>query len=483
MIWVQEARSVACWPLDEVASLAPEFEGRWRVVRSNGEVAHTPLPQEGQGWAQQRWLDAQECDPAGFSWKGRGGPDRSEPPLPELPAAPCPRADILALSASGQSHSTLWTSTTKREWRSLKPPKVAALLPELVLLRKGLWVNQRAIRRVRHDAKNYYVDLTGGLSFRVSQQVKGVPERLGVTSLLWLEPARKQLYGEYALRDWPWDLSRLPGWRLRTLFVTPRQLLGQLIWQRMRYRWQGEVREWAPSYRDFWYEVAAPALHRAQFLNVEELRRAHHPLYALLFEIMDYLVEDSRLFTFREFGFQEPRPDMRSLGQLRPNILLVVEKSSLHESGRRLAQEFGLSLRLLDSQPPLLASEYLAAELQEKVPGPIRVLALVDYDPGGWILGRALAKQLRFFGLPQVSEVEFLVRQECFSDEEKRLFARPVPQSNSIMKSKAQRWLAESGGVNGQLLGIHADHLPYERLRQSLLDLLNRDPVDPHNPP
>lgn len=484
MIAFQQAESLEFWHPHEVASLTPEFQGRVRGVHRDGRVAHRPdWPAEGP------WVPLQQClvhphwlretpegwrDPAGFLLGQGQLPQVALPePLPEVPGLPCARASIYGLKAEGQSHTLLLTDAGSVVWRSLKPAKAAARLPEMVLLKKGLWANRLRLVRVRHSAKNYFLDVDHGHCFTVSQQVKDLPGRLGLPNLLWLEPRRPKLYGNYQLRDWPFELAEASGKVLQRCFPTPRMLIAHLVWQRFRYIQQGIERSWERRYRDFWYEVVVPALSRCGFLGTYRQPMEHNPYCRLLYEIMDYMVEDCGFFTFTEFGFDEPRPEMRRVGAERPNILLVVEKESLHDYGLRLADEFGVSLRLLGSQPPLSGTEHFARDLAAAVSGPIRVIAYVDYDPGGWIVGKAMVKQLRFFGLSQVQPVEYLIRGDAFTPEEKRRHARPCAMSNKIQVTKTVRWVAESGGVDGQPLGIHADHVrPFERVRELFLQLL-----------
>ena len=155
--------------------------------------------------------------------------------------------------------------------------------------------------------------------------------------------------------------------------------------------------------------------------------------------------------------------------------MLVVEKESCHQHGRRLADEFGLSLILLDGQPKNIVTEDFSLQLQQATPQPLQIIAYVDYDPDGWIIARATAKQLQFWGKP-IDKVDFLIRGDAFTSEEKQLYAKPCHTSTPTHLTKAQKWFQESGGVDGQMLGIHADHVrPYARLKALLHNLIGED--------
>jgi len=108
------------------------------------------------------------------------------------------------------------------------------------------------------------------------------------------------------------------------------------------------------------------------------------------------------------------------------------------------------------------------------VTGPVRVVAYVDYDTGGWIIGHAFVKQLRNLGV-SVSQVDFLIREECFTAEEKHLYAHPCSMSTPAYRTKTLGWLKEGGGLDGKPMGIHSNHVqPYERVRDLCLQLLSR---------
>ena len=72
-----------------------------------------------------------------------------------------------------------------------------------------------------------------------------------------------------------------------------------------------------------------------------------------------------------------------------------------------------------------------------------------------------------------MERVDFLLRQECFTEEEKRLYARPLPMPTQAFRTKAEAWAKKSGGVNGQLMGIHSNHVqPYERVRELFIQTI-----------
>jgi len=70
----------------------------------------------------------------------------------------------------------------------------------------------------------------------------------------------------------------------------------------------------------------------------------------------------------------------------------------------------------------------LAEALGQAGVGSVRILAYVDYDPAGWIIGRAVAKQLELFGLA-APRVDFLIRQDCFTPRENASTPTAAPRA------------------------------------------------------
>lgn len=117
--------------------------------------------------------------------------------------------------------------------------------------------------------------------------------------------------------------------------------------------------------------------------------------------------------------------------------MLVTEKDDCLEFARKLVREFGVSHYHLGRQPSLVRSEHVAQRLLKMVQS-IRVVAYVDYDAGGWVLGRAGSNQLEKQGL-HIDRFDYLVREECFSEEEKQLYSHPCKMGSQALKP---RWPA-----------------------------------------
>lgn len=498
MIEFQGIDGIEFWPPHEVASIMPEYRNWWRGVRSDGRVAHRPTPPLpgpwsalGNGFANARWLKrvgkAWE-DPGGFALPtGELPPPPPEPESPLIPELGMTASQVYALSKVVKKQEVIWhTDQGAIHWRKTKLGDAAALHPDLFLLRQNEYLNRKRLRQIRASQMRYRIfALDDGREYVLSaMSTDSTAPRLGLTSLVLLEPSCPGRFGEYQLRDWPMDLSKAPTEFLRKNFSSPRHLIGNLVWQRLRYRQTGILKRWGDSYRGFWYAVLVQTLYRAGFLDAEDLTREvslephrgklsrAEALFRLTYEIVGWFVSGCGFFDFHEFGFSDPAPELFKLGLLRPEVVLVTEKDDNLEFASKLVREFGVSHYHLGRQPSLLRSEYVAERLL-RVRKTIWVIAYVDYDAGGWALGRASAHQLEARGL-QVGGFDYLLKQECFTEEEKRLHSHPCKMGSKTHRVMAERWRDLGGGLDGQLRGIYANYVePYPRVRELFLRSLN----------
>jgi hypothetical protein len=287
LIEFQGPEGIEFWSPHAVASLMPEFRNWWRGVRADGRVAHRPTPpppgpyfEYFGGYVNPRWLSSQADgwkDPGDYTFPPAVLPDPAvEPPSPVLPELGLPAIQVYALTkVTGKKHVIWHTDSGELLWEHCDLEKSAGLHPDLFFLRQNVHLNRRRLFQIRSN-KGFrrFFRLDNGVEFSVSSSTAPLAaKRLGLPNLLQLEPSCSERFGDYQLRDWPVELARASRAFLRQHFKSPRQLIGNLIWQRFRYRLAGLTRRWSASYRDFWYDVVAHVLFRAGFLEAEEARR------------------------------------------------------------------------------------------------------------------------------------------------------------------------------------------------------------------
>ncbi len=485
---LQDEQGLLFAPESDIATLTPEYRERWRVVLKDGTVANRPTPPPPGPWVPHGKSLVAPChlvataegwrDPAGFLYAPGDLPAPPEPKEeerwpPTVPALPCHPDRVISLL--GYERNCYWhTDDGDIHWK-IPAVQAAEAHPTLLKIGKGVFLNRPRLRRINKDNRttsSYTMVMDSGDRYELDRaSLKPVTERLGLLNLTYLEPHRPGLK-RYDLRDYPYEIRKARRERLRADFRNRKHLMANIVWQFFRSCQEGPRLDYGEELRDLFYTAIEHCLFRAGWLQIRG-EDDKDKAWKELTEIVRQLVADYRLFTYQEIGFIDDDPGSRIIGRLRPEVVLVAEKKSLGENAFRLAEEFGISCQVVGGSPTLNESEYFARALGEVGQGPVRVIAYVDYDPPGWAIGDTFAKHLTRFGLPHVQPVEFLVRAENFTAEELELFAMPCSTNSPSLATKARQWLKRCGGINGQLLMIHANHLePYERVRACMARLL-----------
>lgn len=449
------------WPLERVASVVPEFRDRWRAVHADGRVAHGPAL---SSFLNPAWLvrDGEEwVDPAGFRH-----PDGELEPV-EVPAeAPLPGLPVTAsqvLYLRGTAGQAWWHTDLGMLAAGPSAEGAASLHPSLVPAGRGTYVNPHRLERLVAEGKRFRLTLDTGEELFVSWGAReGLQQGLGLESLYTLCPAHDDLYS-WGVRDWPYELATALAPVLQRDHPELRPLIANQAWQAFRKRQAGQPGDYGTDHRGFWYVPMTATLTRAGLMRVipTEEERANDPFWNAYLAVLGDLVGRDRLLTYRELGFRDPRPDLRRIGDRRPDIVVVAEKASLEESVLRLHEEFGVSYLVLGGIPSLLSTEFFAEHLPVKS---VTVVGFVDYDPGGWIATDAFCQQLERYGV-QARLAGQLVLPGRFSAEEIELYSQAIEAETPATEGKLKAWMERSGGIAGEARRMHADHLrPVERV-------------------
>ena len=146
-----------------------------------------------------------------------------------------------------------------------------------------------------------------------------------------------------------------------------------------------------------------------------------------------------------------------------------MEKSNLARFSRQQAQRLGISLFVSGGVSGLMAAEFFAKDLRRVYTGPVFVIALVDWDPGGATTAHSLVAQLARYDYPPRANPAFLLRPELFTPQEIELFSRALHATDPREAGRIANWVKTTGGIHGQARGIRADCLhPLERLLPQL---------------
>lgn len=476
-------------PLRQLVSLVPDYPGRWRAVALDGTLAYAPEASEplqqtlvlcGSGLVRPELL-LNGLDPAGFPWP--------QPPTsdgPQLGSDPPELHRVLYLEgADGQA---VWHTDQGPLPAGNSAEQAAKQHPHLVRAGRGRYLNRHRLRWVLNERKRFRLILDIGLEFTISHGASPtLRQDLGLPSLYHILDESVIPLFDYQVRDWPLELYRADRAFLTHNFPDQRALIANLIWQTYRWRLNGVCLPYGLDHRGFWYRPIVTTLARAGFDSssrldfepLEDLREPETQLrggsYSIYLELLNQMIGRDRLFTFRQLGFRDPRPDLRSIGSQRPRVLLIAEKSDLEESVASIRDQYGLSTIILGGLPSLLSSEFMASDLHKNGSGSISLIAYVDFDPGGWIAAEAFADQLRRYGLV-VEPPQFVIRPHLFTPEEIELFAMPIPTPTPQIEGKLRAWMEKSGGVNGQPLRLLASSLlPWSRALEEVGRLLPKN--------
>jgi len=287
-------------------------------------------------------------------------------------------------------------------------------------------------------------------------------------------PEEQPLYRE-ALREWPVEIASSSAEWLREAFgEDARRLVFNLVWQARQMRAAGRELPYGRNHRGFWYNPLLPVLLRAglqaerspgaivtlaEWPRIGRFATPNPPdKFALLYQATEWLVGRYRLCTYKEIGFDDPRPDQRVIGTKKPGIVLVVEKESMQEVAWEIVRRYGVSAIVLGGSPKLVEVEPMARALRERHRGEVRVVSLVDFDYPGRDGAQAFVEHLERYGVG-CAGLGHIVRAERFTAEELEAFSYPLRATSKIQAAKVRRFVEETGGIGGRARGMHANHL------------------------
>lgn len=247
--------------------------------------------------------------------------------------------------------------------------------------------------------------------------------------------------------------------------------------------------------RSLWYTLVKPALDKWGALDPMFYNEGRVKNVKDLYKIPDwdklmskYLAELVRLgvTTYEELGIidgsrQREAPhgtvirvnDVDIIGVHYPNVLLFTEKDTIYPIIENIASIYGVGVLSGSGKPSFAATENLINKMTRHSkfrPGDnIYVLTLTDYDPSGYIISDSQVQQITevVAANPDVGEVVYqrlgIVPEQLSATELRQNVYTPA-------RSGLEKWFEETGGVNGEPLGIELDALPVSRIREMFVD-------------
>jgi len=304
--------------------------------------------------------------------------------------------------------------------------------------------------------------------------------------------ARKLIY-----KPLPSDLFSLSNSELKRLFsgLAYTEVIRSIIIYEVEAIRAGENRE-IRTLRGLWYKLVKPILSRAGRLN--ELGAKNKPIEwtKYLSDTLSMLVE--RGYTSYEElsildGSRQRRPasginaqliDVNMVGAHYPWIILFTEKDTIWPIVESLASLYGVSAISGGGNPSHACSEYVTREIirseafKKNQPEAIILLSLTDYDPSGYKISNAQLDQItaaarnisrELGGLERVIHNRIGITPNQLTPEE--LAANSYePKEDGLAK-----WLKDTGGINGEPLGLELDSLRTSQLRAMYAKAIERE--------
>ena len=275
----------------------------------------------------------------------------------------------------------------------------------------------------------------------------------------------------------PTDPLTLTDRDLRALLggLKDSELMRSLIMAEVVQVRQGADRE-TRTMRSVWYDHIKPVLSRLGVLN-QKTRNGEAvdwptKLSAYLAEIVrdglttyeELLIIDGSRQRQVAYEILVPVQNVPVVGAHFPWLILFTEKDTIWPVVEALASLYGVSAISGGGEPSLACTENTVLEILRseayEVGQALVLLSLTDYDPAGYSIAVSQYQQLldTAHGVTVVHERLGLTPEQLTPDE--RAAKAYEPKEKGLAK-----WYAETGGVDGQPLGLELDALRLSRLR------------------
>ena len=152
-----------------------------------------------------------------------------------------------------------------------------------------------------------------------------------------------------------------------------------------------------------------------------------------------------------------------------PHVIIMAEKDSHYNFLLKMQEELGCSIVSSRGQPKTISSEYFSTEFKKKVPGyykkgKVRLFALVDYDPFGYLLLETLVRDLKTFGIKGVTAKNLSVPKNYTADELEYLHYDLIYEGE-VTQTILKKWMRKTKGINGNPWGMEVDVMMMDKKR------------------
>jgi len=209
---------------------------------------------------------------------------------------------------------------------------------------------------------------------------------LGLVDFGWRELMQLNKKNDKAIEAFKknWDIKQFDKKRMLDNFrqierpeIDKRMVFRNLIFQKHKWIEAGIEPKIDGNIRSFWYEVKRTLAHDFDIWQASDID--------IFYDALQDLIEEDKLFKYKDFGFMDMGETYREIGSKRPEVILVVEKRGLYRFIQRIAEEIGATFVSLKGEPSSLSMEYFADELQTVVGDKkLEIISITDLDPAGY---------------------------------------------------------------------------------------------------
>ncbi len=252
--------------------------------------------------------------------------------------------------------------------------------------------------------------------------------------------------------------SRRPKRVIRT------RLFRAAILQAARANDQAAARDEPPAFaghvRSLWHAIPEVVLSR-----LSDAERGKDP-YDAFCEELSRMVFVLGAATYAQLHITDSNWEERRIGTAAPHIIVLAEKHAYFRLLRRVHERFGVTVCITSGFASGATSEYTARHVLDATDRPAALLALVDYDPWGWEIGRAFQTHLRHFGVPLTADwTPIFGKKDLPSGSRLATAALPIPRRGPGTARVIDRWMGLTrGGIGGQERRVELEALSTEEL-------------------
>ncbi len=271
---------------------------------------------------------------------------------------------------------------------------------------------------------------------------------------------------KYKFLDRP--IKEIPTEELKVLFppsTTNSFLMRSIILNEKQYMTCNYTR----TLRSLWYSTVKPTLDRLGLLSTQDM--TEDSLTAWDKTLSKYLAELVRdgLLSYRDLNIEDEsrrKQVPQYYNTFYSNVILAVEKDTVFNIVKDIADLFGCSCISSKGLCSLGATEYLLRQVKESKPNEeIHFLTLTDYDPTGYSISDTFKQQAE--DLRQVLDLKCNIHVERIGITPEQLTQEELELNQYTPKAKGiEKWLALTGGINGQSKGLELDAFTPDRMRE-----------------